>query len=48
MTTATETSERFEARRVALEEELGIDIKVIDRDEFTVLLMEHLGRARQL
>nr|MBK7067910.1 restriction endonuclease [Deltaproteobacteria bacterium] len=44
VTTATDTSERFEARRAALEEELGIDIKVIDRDEFTVLLMEHLGR----
>lgn len=48
VTTATETSERFEARRAALEEELGIDIKVIDRDELTVLLMEHLGRDRAL
>lgn len=48
VTTATETSERFETRRAALEEELGIDIKVIDRDEFTVLLMEHLGRDRML
>ncbi len=48
VTTATETSERSEARRAALEEEIGIDIRVIDRDEFTVLLMEHLGRDRLL
>lgn len=48
VTTATEASERFEERRSALEAELGIDIKVIDRDEFTMLLMEHLGRDPKL
>ena len=48
VTTATEVSDRFEERRSSLEAELGIDIKVIDRDEFTALLMEHLGRDRAL
>ncbi len=48
VTTAGEISKRFEERRAALEEELGIDINVIDRDELTVLLMEHLGRDRLL
>lgn len=45
VTTATETSARFEERRAALESELGIDIRVITRDGFTEMVMAHLGRA---
>lgn len=45
LTTASEITQRFEERRAALEVELGIDIRVITRDEFTRLVMTHLARA---
>lgn len=43
VTTAVKTSRRFEECRAATEAELGIDIRVITRDEFTKLVMTHLG-----
>src|SRR5262249_21249355 len=46
VTTAEQMSETFQARREALEEELGIDIRVVDRDEFVELVMAHLGKAK--
>jgi hypothetical protein len=46
VTTAEQISEGFLARREALEEELGIDIRVVDRDEFVELVMAHLGKAK--
>jgi Restriction endonuclease len=45
VTTAEQMSETFQARREALEEELGIDIRVVVRDEFVELVMAHLGKA---
>jgi hypothetical protein len=46
VTTAEQMSEMFQARREALEEELAIDIRVVDRDEFVELVMAHLGKAK--
>ncbi|KYG09084.1 hypothetical protein BE21_20025 [Sorangium cellulosum] len=46
VTTAEQMSEAFQARREALEEELGIDIRLVDRDEFVELVMAHLGKAK--
>ncbi|WP_437334449.1 restriction endonuclease [Sorangium sp. So ce394] len=46
VTTAEQMSEAFRARREALEEELGIDIRLVDRDEFVELEMAHLGKAK--
>ncbi len=43
LTTATEATESFEARRDALAEELGIDIRVMFRDEFTDLVLERVA-----
>jgi hypothetical protein len=45
LTTATTLSERFSKHHAALEEELGIDIRVLMRDEFLRLLLAHLGAA---
>jgi hypothetical protein len=39
-------SETFQARLEALEEQLGIDIRVVDRDELVELVMAHLGNAK--
>ena len=46
VTTAEQVSEAFLAKREALEEELGIDIRVVDRDELVELVMAHLGTAK--
>lgn len=46
VTTAEEMSEAFQARREALEENLGIDIRVVNRDELVELVMAHLGKAK--
>jgi hypothetical protein len=46
VTTAELMSETFQVRREELEEELGIDIRVVDRDEFVELVMAHLGKAK--
>lgn len=43
LTTATEPSDSFEARREALAEELGIDIRVMYRDEFVDLVLERVA-----
>ncbi len=43
VTTAERTSDSFEDRRAGLEAELGIDLKVIARDELILLVMKHLG-----
>jgi hypothetical protein len=43
VTTAKDTSEAFELRRAKLEDDLGIDIRVITRDEFVELVLAHLG-----
>lgn len=48
VTTATETSDRFEKRRAALEAELAIDVRVITRDEFVELVMIHLSSNHEL
>jgi hypothetical protein len=48
VTTALETSKAFDERRAALEVELGIDIRVIPRDELVELLMTYLGGNREL
>jgi hypothetical protein len=45
LTTATTLSERFTNHQQALEAELGIDIRVLTRDDFLKLLMAHLGVA---
>lgn len=47
ITTATETSERFNKHRDALEAELEMDIRVITRDEFLRLVLAHLTDASQ-
>ena len=44
VTTAEKTSDGFEAKRGLLEQELGIDIRVIARDELVVLVMRYLAR----
>jgi hypothetical protein len=43
VTTAQSVTERFETRREALEAELGIDIRVMLRDEFLKLVLRHAG-----
>jgi hypothetical protein len=43
VTTAEETSPAFEQKRAKLEDDLGIDIRVITRDEFVELVLAHLG-----
>ena len=43
LTTATSLSEGYSSRRDELETELGIDIRVIRRNEFVRLLLAHLG-----
>lgn len=48
VTTATETSDRFEQRRAALEADLAIDVRVVTRDEMVELIMTHLGGDRHL
>lgn len=47
LTTATTLSERFVKHHEALEAELGIDIRVLTRDEFLRLLLGHLGTNRE-
>lgn len=46
LTTATSLSEAYSSRRDELEAELGIDIRVIRRNEFVRLLLAHLGMPR--
>lgn len=46
VTMAEQMSEAFQLRREVLEEELGIDIRVVSRDEFIELVMAHLGKAK--
>lgn len=46
VTTAEQMSEAFLTKRGALEEELGIDIRIVSRDEFVELMMAHLGKAK--
>ncbi|UQA61349.1 restriction endonuclease [Polyangium aurulentum] len=46
VTTAVETSDAFEEKRAELESTLGIDIRVITRDELIELVMKHSGTAR--
>ena len=46
VTTAEQMSEAFEVQRELLEEKLGIDIRVVSRDEFIELVMAHLGKAK--
>jgi hypothetical protein len=46
LTTATSLGEAFLKHHEELQERLGIDIKVITRDEFVRLLLAHLGAAR--
>jgi hypothetical protein len=43
VTTAEGTSKAFEQRRAELEDTLGIDVRVIARDEFVELVLAHLG-----
>lgn len=43
VTTALDTADGFQAALSRLQAELGIDIRVITRDELTELLMRHLG-----
>jgi hypothetical protein len=43
VTTAENTSDRFDRRVAKLADELGIDIRVITRDEFVELVLAHLG-----
>jgi hypothetical protein len=43
VTTASDTSERFEKRRQELQAELGIDIRIITRREFVELVLRHIG-----
>jgi hypothetical protein len=46
VTTAEQMSEAFQLERETLEEKLGIDIRVVSRDEFIELVMAHLGKAK--
>jgi hypothetical protein len=46
VTTAEQMSEAFLARRDVLQEQLGIDIRVVNRDELVELVMAHLGKAK--
>ena len=48
VTTANETSKQFDSHREQLEAKLGIDIRVITRDELVQLVMTHLGAERVL
>ncbi|MEM7160217.1 MAG: restriction endonuclease [Myxococcota bacterium] len=43
LTTATEVSEEYEAKREALTEELGIDVQVLCRGQFVDLVLEHVA-----
>lgn len=43
LTTATEVSDEYEARREALTEELGIDVQVLCREQFVDLVLEHVA-----
>jgi len=43
VTTAERTSETFEQIRASLEEELGIDVRAITRDEFVQLVLAHMS-----
>ena len=45
ITTAVETTDEYEARREALEGELGISIRVITRDEFMDIVLAHIVDA---
>lgn len=46
VTTAEQVSDAFQARREALEEKLGIDIRVVSRDELVVLVMTNLNKLK--
>jgi hypothetical protein len=48
VTTAIETSDEFDAALAQAESDLGIDIRVIARDEWIELVMKHIGTARKM
>ncbi len=46
VTTGETTSDAFEEKRAALESRLGIDLRIITRDELIELVMKHLGKLQ--